>query len=46
MIKDPHNTLGVKIAEVLKDKIIKNNLLSIQEFYVMLKGLIDYSTYI
>ena len=43
MIKDPYNLLGVKMAEVLKDKIIKNNLMSIQEYHVMLKGLTDYS---
>jgi ubiquinone/menaquinone biosynthesis C-methylase UbiE len=43
MIKEPHNALGVKIAEVLKDKIVKNDLMSIQDFDVMLKGLVDYS---
>ena len=41
--KDPYNVLGTKMTEVLKDKIITNNLMSIQEFDVMLKGLAEYS---
>jgi ubiquinone/menaquinone biosynthesis C-methylase UbiE len=40
----PNNKIGVLLAEVLKKSILKNNLMSQQEFDQMLNGLKKYAT--
>jgi ubiquinone/menaquinone biosynthesis C-methylase UbiE len=43
MSTKPHNLMGVKMAEILKDNIIKSELMSHDSYNSMLKGLVRYS---
>jgi ubiquinone/menaquinone biosynthesis C-methylase UbiE len=43
MSRMPHNLMGVKMAEILKDNIIKSRLMSHDSFNSMLNGLTRYS---
>jgi ubiquinone/menaquinone biosynthesis C-methylase UbiE len=40
--KKPHNLMGVKMAEILKDSIIKSKLMSHDSYNSMLNGLVRY----
>jgi ubiquinone/menaquinone biosynthesis C-methylase UbiE len=43
MNDQPFNMMGVLMAEVLKDSILKNDLMTLKQFYKMLAGLKEYA---